>query len=250
MRPIAAVCLSSVALWLASPAISQVTINRYDTCLSVANDSPEAALEIARSMEVDGEVDAGTHCRAVALFRQGANDQAGNLFGQLAGDASDPVIKAQLLTQAATALMAQGDALGAIDRAVQATSANPSDAEPWLIIAEAQSTREEHGEALTALAFAQSLLPPERQVDLLVMRAALQRRSDDAASARASLIEALQTEPGYPAALLELGVLFFELSDDPNAALVWGDLIDLHPATPEALQAERYLTRLKELTDK
>lgn len=201
----------------------------YEQCLVDARSDPEVAYAKALSwFEAGGGLPA-RHCAAVALVEIGDHAEAAARLERLADDvsASDTVIRAGLLAQAAQAWNLSGRLGRAEDLQTRVLELFPNDPQLRVDRALVRLSAGRTWEAVDDLNIALANEPDNPEV--LLFRAAAYRYLDAVELARPDVDRALEIDPNRPEAWLERGILKQLDGDLEGAAQDWARVLKLDP---------------------
>lgn len=208
---------------------------RYRDCMDKARRAPQAAFDDALAWNGLGGGQAARHCMAVALMGLGQHAEAARRLEALAQEARTPVLRAELLAQAAQGWLLAKQAERADDVLTAALKGAPENIELLIDRAGARAALKRYGEAADDLNAALAIAP--RRADALALRASAKRFLDDAIGAEADATAALVLEPANPEALLERGILRRLKGDDAGARGDWLKAIQTSGAAADAARA-------------
>jgi tetratricopeptide (TPR) repeat protein len=215
---------------------------RYDSCLSLANRDPAAALGAAGKWAADKGGGPAQHCAAVALTGLKRYAEAADKLDGLGNAPGMGALRPTLFDQAGNAWMLNGD----IDKAVASFQAGlaltASDPDLYGDLARAQAMQSNWTEVESDLNAALALAP--RRADLLVLRASARHARHRITEARADLQQALALEPGNAEALVERGGIERDAGDVAHARADFQAALAARPAPETADAARRNLAAL------
>jgi tetratricopeptide (TPR) repeat protein len=185
-------------------------------------------------------------CLGIALSRQAKWDEAQSAFTAARDAAVDKALRARLGAMAGNAALAKGDAtaaLGALDSArVDATGDNAMLSGIATDRARALVALKRNDEAAMVLDEARSADPTNAQAWLL--SATLSRRTNKLAEAQAQIEKAATLLPVDPEIGLEAGVIAVLSGHDEAARKSWQSVVATAPNSDEAATAKGYLAQL------
>ena len=189
--------------------------------------------------------DQARHCAALAMLHGGAAELAGEELEKLAQDMrkSPPVLRAEIMAQAARAWLTAEDLPRARQAATAALLLNPGSAEIWIDRAETLAAAGSYWEAVDDLNRALEIDP--RRAEALVFRASAYRRLDAVDLAREDIDRALKLAPRLAEAWLERGILNRMQGDVPAARRDWLQVLVLDPEGPAGDAARDNIERLE-----
>jgi tetratricopeptide (TPR) repeat protein len=185
-------------------------------------------------------------CLGIALSRQAKWDEAQAAFITARDGAADKAIRARLGAMAGNAALARGDAASAL--AVLASAQADAGADKAMSSgiaadrARALVALKRDGEAAMALDESRSADPGNAQAWLL--SATLSRRMNKLGEAQTQIEKAAALAPADPEIGLEAGVIAVLSGHDEAARKSWQSVITAAPDSDEAATAKGYLTQL------
>ena len=228
-----------------SPAAQPLDpVAEYRSCLALALERPEAALEAAGRFEGLGGGVPARHCRAAAWAAMGKNEAAAGLLEDLAQEGRATAdVKAGLLRQAARAWMDAGQtdrARGVLDAALKVTPGAPALLEDRALLRAGQNDLWGAVDDLNAALEAQ----PDR-LTALVLRAAAYRRLETLDLAQVDLERAASLAPDNLDIKLEQGHLALAHGDEATARQMWMTILRTAPDSPVAVSAQQALEQME-----
>ncbi|MBX6367444.1 MAG: tetratricopeptide repeat protein [Rhodospirillales bacterium] len=248
-RGAAALLVFGALLLGASPATAQrlpaVEADRYERCMALARNDPEAARDMAERWRLEGGAHPAEHCAAVALIglRQYA-DAARRL--EALGNAmtkAPPALRAEVRGQAGQAWMLAGDTVRAHEMLTLALLDAPEDLDLLTDRAVAAGALGRPAEALADLD--RVLAKDPGRADALTFRASAKRALGRLDEALLDAERAVKLAPKSPDALLERGNILALAGDADGARRDWEQVAKLAPASEAATAAKANLARLK-----
>ena len=241
-------------IWLAASGLlllSQTAVaqrqdpaREYETCMALARQHPDDALERAGAWIDSGGGPAARHCQAVALIGLGRFGQAAERLEAIAGDTrlqGTPLAKAAL-AQAVQAWLLAGDNPHAVAAANAALKLTPDDPDLLIDRAIGHASAAELWEAVDDLNRAIELQP--KRAEAYVYRGSAYRLLEAFDLAREDLAKALSLDPANPEALLESGILKRLANDKAGARADWLRVLDLAPSSPSAEAARANIEKM------
>lgn len=214
---------------------------RYESCMALAREKPEAALAAARDWYAAKGGFPAQHCAAVALVGLKRYAEAARHLEDLAAAmmGAEPALRADALEEAGQAWLLDRQAAAAKADFDSALQLRPDD--PDLLIGRAQSFAE-GGQFRQAVAdLDRALASDPNRADALVYRASAERRIDALDKALIDIDRALKLAPGMPTAYLERGNIR-QLAGDPDGARAdWRQVEKLAPGSAAAAAARANL---------
>lgn len=233
----------AVAIVLAaSPALA---VEDYDACVAlVERDPARAEIEAGRWIAAGGGTPA-RHCRALALFAQGAERRAAGLLAEIAAeDRTLPgQVRAEMLVQAGEIHLGLAD-LAAARAAVERAMRVATDPRPVLVLS-ARLEAEAGNWQAAASALDHALARGEPDAEILVLRAAARQRLGQLVAARADLAWAEELAPDLPELWLEKGAVEAASGNRDAARAAWLKAIELDRDGPVAEAARLRLQRME-----
>ncbi len=220
-------------------------VGAYERCIGHAQTAPAAAFEEAQNWRTRGGGDQARHCAALAMLHGGAAELAGEELEKLAQDmrSKSPVLRAEILAQAARAWLTADDLPRARQAANAALLLNPGSAEIWIDRAEMLAAAGNYWEAVDDLNRALEIDP--RRAEALVFRASAYRHLDAVDLAREDIDRAMKVAPRLAEAWLERGILNRMKGDMPAARRDWLQVLVLDPEGPAGDAARDNIERLE-----
>jgi tetratricopeptide (TPR) repeat protein len=245
--------LPIILVFLAAPAWAEGFVlddpslpgaDRYDRCLGMARQKPEAAYGAALEWRNGKGGSAASHCASVALIGLKRYAEAAVLLNRLAHDVAngDAINRGALFDQAGNAWLLAGRAIDAEQSFTAGLSLVAND--PYLLTdrARARAMRQNWtgAEADLSLALVRDGSNPEIFVLRASARHALGRKDD----ARADIEAALHLKPNYAEALVERGNMKLEAGDKTGARADWQAVLDNSPRGAVAEAARKRIAEV------
>ncbi|MGB0920000.1 MAG: hypothetical protein ACPG06_00345 [Alphaproteobacteria bacterium] len=210
-----------------SPRVEQ---ERYETCLSLIDQNPDQAFDMAIEWRDNGGRMPARHCAALALIGLELYPQAAERLELLAvaPGRAGTLLRAEILGQAGMAHALHGDSAAAriaferaLDMLRQADLDGPENLAPLLVdlasvhlmFGDAQSTLDITREIVDAL----DTHPPHIMAEALALRASALRGVEDKGGADREAQAALAYQPNHPRALYERGLYAQSQGDGETA---------------------------------
>jgi Flp pilus assembly protein TadD len=225
-----------------TPSDQQMCLDLAENTPDEASDAAEAWLAKAQGPEraLAGE------CLGIALTRQNRFEDAQNAFRNARDAATDKLLRARLGAMAGNAALAHGDAaaaLAALDIAHDDAGTDKALAGGIAIDrARALVALKRNDEAAAALAEARTAQPDNAQAWLL--SATLSRRMNKLAEAQAQIEKAAELLPVDPEIGLEAGVIAMLSGREAAARRSWQSVVTAAPDSEAAATAKNYLAQL------
>lgn len=241
-RVVAGMVLAGV-LAVASPA--RALVESYPDCMALAQLDPPAGYEAAQSWQARGGGFGARHCAAIALLMQDRFAEAATRLETLVADMDDgdPLLKADILAQAAQSLSVIGDLDKALELQTRALKLAPEDVELLLERSVTLAAMGRHWEAIDDLNLALELDPYRSEA--LVLRASNYRFVGGLELARDDVNRAIELDPHFPEAWLERGILRRQMGDNAGARAAWTRVISMDPDSPAAIAAQDNIDQLQ-----
>lgn len=223
--------------------------SRQQTCLEIAEQTPEDAEASARSWLASAqgpEKAVPGECLGVALSRQDKWAEAETTFAAARDAAADKTLRARLGAMAGNAALANGDAARALTALDGARTDATGDAAMTGGIdvdrARALVSLKRNDEAAAALAEARNVAPDNAQAWLL--SATLSRRMNKLPEAQAQIEKAAALVPADPEIGLEAGVIAVLAGRSEAARRSWQSVLATAPDSEAARTAKGYIAQL------
>ena len=228
---------------LDNPLLSGQT--RYDRCLALARQKPQAAFDAALIWRDGGGGAPARHCIAVALVNLKHYGEAAYKLDALARDptAGGAGIRAEILDQAGNAWLLAGQPEDALLSFSAALKLAPGDPDMLADRARAKAMRKDWSGAERDLTAALSRAP--YRPELLVLRASARRALGRIKAARADIDRALAMRPNFVEALVERGAMKFDAGDKAGARADWRKVIAQAPDSQAARSARQHIEQLE-----
>ncbi len=176
---------------------------RYQSCLSLANLNPTAALGVAAQWSKAKGGAPAEHCAAMALVELRRYPEAAAKLDALGRAPDMGNLRASVFDQAGNAWMLAGDATRAAASFSAALALSANDADLYADLARAQAMKKAWVEVESDLNAALALQP--KRVDLLVLRASALEAQGKLKAARDDADTALKIKPNSAEALVQRG---------------------------------------------
>ena len=234
-----------IIAFLAAPAFAQVDGQwqareqaHYTACMAQVTNRPKAAFDDATAWEGLGGASPARHCALAALVALGHFNEAAQGLEKLADTVhADAAFKTQLLVQAARAWIGANDPARAHAVADVALNLMPDGSRDVFVVrARAQALLGAYWEAADDLS--RVLYADPVDAEALVLRGAAYRQLEALELAFDDLNRALAVDTTHPEGLLERGIVHRLMGDKAAARTDWRALLDAHPETQAARQAE------------
>lgn len=216
----------------------------FSLCMTLATDSPEAALIEAEQWEIDGGGNLARECAATALANTGDHVAAAGRFEALARELAsvDPAYAADLYREAGRLWLRGEFALRAV--LVLEAVEGLVEPDPQLLIqrSRARQAADDDWGALEDL-YQASELAPDRP-DLLALRAGLLQRLSLHDLAVEDLTRAIEVGGDFAELTLERGIVRVRQGDSEGARLDFQAVLDQSPDSISAEIAQREIERL------
>jgi tetratricopeptide (TPR) repeat protein len=223
-----------------------INANEYESCMTLAQRTPEAAYGSAKTWADKGGGAAALQCGAVALINMDRPKDAAPML-ERAGVlmATDkPKLAAELYGQAGQAWTMANDITRALNAQNEALALAPDNPDLLVDRAFTYRARDDFRSAIADLDKAHDLDPV--RADVLTYRASAWRFLKDNAKALADADAALELDPENAEALLERGIVK-RLTNDPEGARAdWMQVVALAGGTPTGDAAKANLEKLNE----
>lgn len=217
---------------------------QYQSCMSLAQSTPRAALKTAMDWEKNGGGDAARHCVAASYMGMQQYDDAALELERIAS--TMPQIKApimaQLFGQAAQAWMRMSKLDRALADVNQGLKLAKNNVDLLVFRATILGNQGKYFDALDDLNTAFDLTSDRSTI--LVLRATAYRKLDQLDLAKDNIDMALKADPNDPDALLERGTQRLQAGDKEGARTDWLRAIELAPDYPAADIARKDLADL------
>jgi tetratricopeptide (TPR) repeat protein len=204
----------------------------YRSCMELADNDPEKALNLAEARGKETKGTPAGHCAAVAVVRLSRYEEAAMRFEALAGEVERADLRAALFDQAAGAWLLQGSAERAVALMASAIEIAPDDANLRIDRAMGEAALGRYKDAIADLNHALAVEPG--MIDAYVFRASAWRRLDAPERAAADLDRALALDPNHPEGLLERGILRQLRGDRAGAREDWEAVLRVAPGSKAA----------------
>jgi tetratricopeptide (TPR) repeat protein len=215
--------------------------DRYDRCLELEKQNPQAALDAAQAWYVAKGGAAALHCEALSLTQMRRYPEAAGKLDDAAHqlDAKNPTMHAALYDQAGNAWMLAGNPQKAIASLSAALAFGPSDTD---ILADRARANAEARDWIGAEADLGAILALDpNRADVYVLRASARHAEGRRAEANSDIAHALAIYPGYPEALVERGAMKFEAGDPAGARADWQRVLTEAPNSDAGAAARQHL---------
>lgn len=229
---------------LVSPAVAQQDDAwrereqaHYTACMELATRRPGEAFDDATTWEGMGGGYPARHCALAALVELGHYHEAAQGLEKLADLVhADAAFKAKVLVQSALAWIAANDANRARAVADTALTLTPDAPKVLMVHARAAALLGAYQEATGDLG--RILDADPQNTEALVLRGAAHRQLDANDLALVDLNRALTLDPTHPEGLLERGIVHRLRGDKSAARADWRVLIEAHPDSEAAREAD------------
>ena len=188
---------------------------RYESCLSLANLNPNAALGVAAQWSKAKGGAPADHCAAMALVELKRYPEAATRLDALGRAQDMGNLRASVFDQAGNAWMLAGDATKAASSFSAALALSANDADLYADLARAQAMQKEWSEVEADLNAALALQP--RRVDLLILRASAREAQGKLKPAFDDADAALKIKPNSAEALVQRGEITRQIGDVAGA---------------------------------
>jgi tetratricopeptide (TPR) repeat protein len=216
----------------------------YEKCLAMLSDDPAGANIFADAWVATGGGDGAQHCLALAQIALGNPEAGAAMLEKLAAGSTAPALaRAMVFGQAEEAWTMASQPDRAYDAATQALALKPDDADLLIERATAAIAMGRYLDAIDDLNRALDLDP--RRADALVLRGSAWRNEDKIDLAQADIDHAIDIDPDDPEALLERGILRERKGDRAGAQADWERAITLDPDSTAADLAQQNLALLE-----
>ncbi|WP_118132417.1 tetratricopeptide repeat protein [Oceanicella sp. SM1341] len=244
MRPLTVSALALVCLSLLGQGAAAEIRSMAECRARITEDPAMAREEAAQWLTLDGGPEARV-CTAETLIALGARTSAAQMLTATADDRNNglPAASRARLMRDAGRLWLDEDqprlAMETFTRTIQLTGSDP---DTLVLRAEAQGRLGLWQSAMTDLD--RALKQDANRADILALRAAARRKSEDPTGGLEDAEAALELQPDLPEALFEKGASLAVLGRMPEALDVWFRLIELDPESQLAKLAQRNMQRL------
>ena len=219
--------------------------NRYDRCLELERQNPQAALDAAQAWYAAKGGAAALHCEALSLTQMRRYSEAAEKLDDAAHqlDSKSTAMHAALYDQAGNAWMLAANPQKAIASLSAALTFSPSDTDILTDRARAKAEARDWVGAEADLG-AILALDPDR-ADVYVLRASARHAEGRRAEADSDIAHALAIYPGYPEALVERGSMKFEAGDQAGARADWQQVLAEAPDSDAGAAARQHLAEFR-----
>lgn len=247
----------------AQPTASQ----QYNNCVTIAEKSPQRAVDFALKWQSKGGGTPARHCEAIGLYSMGKFRPAGLMLDRVAGDmrigkdmpivggkrtTGNAVMLTTIYIQSAQSWMLAKDLGHAITAADNAVALAPKKSELYysslfnraLILA----ADDDYKAAFDDLAILKTVSPDSKDILLLYATAARFTKRYNQALEALTLILIKDTD--HVVALLERGNVFAQMGKKKEAINDWFKIIELKPNSDAATSARNNLQRQSQNTPK
>jgi regulator of sirC expression with transglutaminase-like and TPR domain len=216
---------------------------RYKNCMALARRNPDEAFGVALAWRDMGGGEAADHCIATALMGLKQYGEAARRFENLAQRIkAGPHLKAELLGNAAQALMMEGKPGRAENVLAAALRLKPGDPELLVDRAAAWAGQGAYTKAVEDLDLAIEKEPG--LAEAFAFRASAKRFLGDLAGALKDADSALRFAPRQPEGLLERGIIRRLMGNKAGARQDWLKVLGDAPGTPAAREARDNLEKM------
>ncbi len=216
----------------------------YERCMTLANENPAAARDVAARWQDRGGAHPADHCFAVALIGLKQYKEGAGRLEKLAQAMvrAPPALRADVLGQAAQGWLLAGDPARAYAADGAALALRPDDAGLLVDRAEAAGSAGWFDKAVADLD--RVLKADPVRLDALIYRASANRELGRLAPALADIDKALTLAPDSAPALLERGNIRRLGGDDDGARQDWVRVALLAPGSTAEAAAKANIERL------
>jgi tetratricopeptide (TPR) repeat protein len=245
--------LTAAALLTATAASAQVSRlddtslgggDRYDNCLLLIRNNPQASLNAASDWEAKGGGGAAIHCEALSLVALHRYAEAAGRLDTLARTTNDSSGRAELYDQAGNAWLLARRPDSAVNSFTVAITFKPRDADLYADRARAYALKPDWISADNDLTAALAAAP--NRGDLLVLRASARHAMGKKTDARADVDQALALNSGNVDALELRGEMKAEVGDQIGAQTDWKAVMAQAPRSAAAKDAQDHLNALSQ----
>ncbi len=209
----------------------------YDACLQLTRKQPDKALELAGKWIALGGTEAAHHCQALALIGMKDYGEGATRLEELVQQSiQPPVVRANMLGQAAQAWMLQGDPSRAYADQTAALKLVPPDSHENLeLLLDRAGTLADSGKYDEVLLDVDAALKIDpKSAEAMAYRASAHRALGDTDAALADAEKAISIEPDNVAALMERGNLYRLKKRTADARKDWLHILQLETDSPAA----------------
>ena len=236
--------LGALLLWTDTVGAQPIDpAKEYEDCMALTAKDAQRAFDKAVTWKGLGGGEAAEHCVGASLVGLGQYAEAARRLELLATTARQPAeAKAELLAQAAQALMMGDNAGRALQVLTKAIELDPS--RPVLLIDRsfAWAALGNYQEAKLDLDKAIGISPI--RAEAWAFRASARRMLNDMEGAMADTERALSLDPEFPEGLLERGILKRLMVDNAGARSDWLKILQTSPNSEAAVEARTNIEKM------